>query len=233
MATAADIVRDALKELGVLAAGESLKSEDLADGIRALNRMLGSWANERLLVFGTRRTTHTLVPSASPQTIGASGGIVATRPLRIDGAGVIPSGQSSETPLHILTDAQYQSISDKTVTADVPQRLWVEPTYPNANLWLWPVPTTAATLVLQVWGQISAFAASDVVSLPDGYEDALILSLAMRLAPSYGVAARGTDMEANANEAVASIKRTNTPEVLVEIDPALLGGGGFNINTGE
>lgn len=231
MSTAADIVRDALKELGVLAAGESLRAEDLADGIRALNRLLGTWANDRLLVHGTRRTAYTLTPSLSPHTIGVGGTLNVARPVRIDGAGVIQSG-SGETPLRLLTDTEWRAISDKAATSSVPDSLWVEWTHPTAKLWLSPVPTTAASLVLYTWSRITELLSSDTVSLPDGYEDALVLSLALRMSAAYGVEPSSALVMA-ASDAVSAIRRTNEPESLLRCDPAVLGAGGFNLITGD
>lgn len=232
MATAADIIRDSLKLLGVLAAGESLTAADQTDGLRALNLMLGTWANERLLVHGTRRATYTLTANLSPHTIGASGTFATSRPVRIDRAGIIAAGQTDETPLDVLTDAEYAAIGNKAQTDKTPSRLWAEKTHPNMKLWLWPVTTTAATLVLYTLSRISEFTASDSVSLPDGYEDALIHALALRVAPLFGVEASGTLRE-NAAEALAAIKRTNAPDVLVQLDPGILSGGTFDIYSGD
>lgn len=231
MATAADLIRRALKLLGVLAAGESLSAEDQADGVVELNQLLGSWANERLLVHGARRASYTLTPSLSPHTIGASGTFATTRPLRIDGAGIIMPGTNTELPLDIIADAQYREIADKALTSDVPTQLWVEWTHPNAKLWFWPVPTVAATLVLYTWSRIAEFAASDTVSLPDGYENALAHALALQLAPMFGVEPSGA-LVANATEAVASIKRTNMQTPQAEVDGALLRRSSFDIYTG-
>lgn len=230
MATAADIIRRSLKLLGVLAAGESLSAEDQADGLTELNAMLGTWANERLLVHGTRRSTHTLTPSLSPHTIGTGGTLAVARPLRIDAAGVIRAGDTVETPLRVLTDAEYQAIPDKALTDQVPQRVWVEQTYPTAKLWLWPVPTTAATLVLYTWSRITELAASDTVSLPDGYENALAHALALQVAPMYGVEP-SAQLLGNAADTLAAIKRTNSPDVVSELDPALSAGTPWNIYT--
>lgn len=224
MATAADLIRRSLKLLGVLAAGESLRAEDLADGLVELNLLLGTWANERLLVHGTRRATYTLTASLSPHTIGASGTFATTRPLRIDAVKVIPVGSEQEQPVDILTDGQYQDIGDKTLTSELPTDVWVEQTHPNAKLWLYPVPTTAATLVLYTWSRISEFLSSDTVSLPDGYENALAHALAIQMAPMYGVEPSGT-LQNNASNALAAIQRTNSPDVAAEMDPALLSFG--------
>lgn len=231
MATAADLIRRSLKLLGILAAGEPGKAEDLADGLIELNLLLGTWANERLLVHGVRRASYTLTPSLSPHTIGAGGTFNTTRPLRIDRVGVIAAGQSDETPLTILTDTQYGEIGNKAEAGEVPRSVWVEWTNPTARLWFWPVPTTAAGLVLYTWSRIAELASSDTVALPDGYENALAHALALQIAPMYGVEPTGALVN-NAGEALASAKRTNMQTPQVEVDPALLRGGGFNIFTG-
>lgn len=231
MATAANLIQRALKLLGVLAAGESPTAEDAIDGLTELNLLLGTWANEQLHVHGVRRSTHTLTPGLSPHTIGAGGTFATARPLRIDGAGVIRAGESTETPVDLLTDGQYQEISDKSQTDAAPQRLWVEQTYPAAKLWLWPVPTTAATLVLYARSRITEFAAADAVSLPDGYENALAHALALQWAPMFGVEP-GATLRDNADNALAAIKRTNMQTPLVSVDPALLRGGAFDIYGG-
>jgi hypothetical protein len=224
MATAADLIRRSLKLLGVLAAGESLSAEDQADGLVELNSLLGTWANERLVVHGARRSTHTLTSGLSPHTIGSGGTFNTTRPLRIDAAGIIRAGETTETPIRILSDAEYQGISEKAQQEDAPTRLWVEWTYPTAKLWLWPVPSSAATLVLYTWSRISEFAASDTVSLPDGYENALAHALALQIAPMFGVEPSPL-LTSNAASAIGAIMRTNSPDVLVEMDAGVMPGG--------
>lgn len=233
MATAADLIRRSLKLLGVLAAGESLPAADLSDGLVELNLLLQTWANDRLLVPGARRSTYTLTPSLSPHTIGTGGTFPTARPLRIDGAGFIAVGQIQETPLTLLTDTEYQAIGNKAQVGELPSELWVEWTNPTARLWLWPVPLTAATLVLYTWaGTIAQYAAADTVAVPDGYENALAHALALQWAPMYGVEP-GALLVQNATDALAAIKRTNIQTLLLRADPAILGGGGFNLISGE
>lgn len=232
MATAADLIRRSMKLLGVLAAGESLRAEDQADGLTELNQVLGTWANERLHVHGTRLNAYTLTPNLSPHSIGSGGTLNTTRPLRIDAAAVVPVGATAEIPLRILTDAEFQAVPDKTATATIPSSLWMAQIYPQAHLWLLPVPTTAARLTLYTWSRISEFAAADSVSLPDGYENALAHALALQLAPMFGVEPTGTLLQ-NAADTLAAIKRTNSPMQLLSIDPAVLSGGGFKLYGGD
>lgn len=225
MATAADLIRRSMKLLGVLAAGETPRADEQADGLVELNHLLASWANERLLVHGTRRATYTLTAGLSPHTIGAGGTFDTTRPLRIDRASILRAGDSLEQPLKLLTDAEYQSIADKSQTNDAPQCLWVESTHPTAKLWFWPVPSAAATLVLYTWSRLGSLAATDTISMPDGYENALAHALALQWAPQFGVEPSPTMRETTA-EMLAAIRRTNAPDVVAELDAALIRRGG-------
>ncbi|MGH8525912.1 MAG: hypothetical protein ACREXY_17420, partial [Gammaproteobacteria bacterium] len=204
-----------------------------ADGLVELNLLLGTWANLRLMVHGTRRSTYTLTSSLSPHTIGSGGTFNTTRPLRIDGAGVLAAGSTTgETPLKILTDAEYREIPDKASTSSVPNSVWVEWAHPLAKLWLYPVPTTGATLALYAWSRITEFASSDTVTLPDGYENALAHSLALQWAPLFGVEPSGTLVN-NAAVAIEAIRRTNAQVPLASVDPAISGSGGFSLVTGD
>lgn len=234
MTRAADLVRRSLKLLGVLAPGESLTAADSTDGIVSLNRLFGTWANERLLVHGVRRSTHTLTPGLSPHLMSPSGstGFAVARPVRIEGAGIIRVGQTTETPVEVLSDAQYKAIGDKATSGAVPTRLWVEWTTPSAKLWMWPVPTTAATLVLYTWSRIAEVLAADDVFFPDGYDNALEHALALQLAPMYGVEPSGTLLN-NAAEALAAIQRTNQRTPVLTPDPVTSSGGSFDVQSGD
>ncbi len=245
MASAADIIRRSLKLLGVLGAGESPAAEDQADGLIDLNAMLDTWANERRFIFGNRRATYTLTPNLSPHTVGeggtfpytfpfgmgGGGAIDAPRPLqKPSGVGVIRVGQTVELPLRLLTDDEYQLVPDKTLTDEVPRWLWIEQTFPLANFWFWPVPTSAATVVFYTWSRIAQFNIADQVSLPAGYEDALVHGLALKIAPGYGVQP-AAQLQQNAADILASIQRTNAPDVKSELDPALPQRQAYNIYT--
>jgi hypothetical protein len=245
MASATDIVRRALKLIGVLAAGETPSPESQADGLTELNVLLDSWANERRFIFGTRRAAYTLVPNLSPHTLGeggtfpyvfpfglgGGGAIDAPRPLQLPtGMGIIRVGQTLEAPLKILTDAEYQLVGDKTLTEQVPRWVWIEQTFPLANLWFWPVPTTAATVVLYTLSRIATLAAQDQISLPAGYENALAHALGLQVAPSYGVQPSQTFLD-NAAEAIASIQRTNAPDLKAELDGGIQQRRPYNIYT--
>lgn len=230
MATVADLIRRSLQTLGVLADGETPTASQEADGLEALNDMLDSWATERLLLWATLRSTHTLTPSLTNHTIGTAGTLNTTRPVRIDRASISPSGMpGTETPLDILSDEQWQSLQGKDATG-TPSALWIESAYPLTKLWLNPIPSAADTLVLYTWQQLGRFASTAVdLDLPPGYARAIRYNLAKEMGPEYGVALSGEAMDI-ANESKATLKRLNfKPSYLRSDFPA---GGGFNIITG-
>jgi hypothetical protein len=82
--------------------------------------------------------------------------------------------------------------------------------------------------------QISEIAdLSDELSLPDGYADALVYNLAVRLAPDYGRMVPDMVVMA-AIESMATIKRTGHRPSYLKVDDGLLPHGQtYNILTGE
>lgn len=235
MATVADIISDALKALGILAAGETPSAEEQADAFRALNRMMDSWANERLVLFATSRDTYTLIPGHSPHTLGTEGipDFNATRPLRIDRASIVLAGSdNSELPLNMLSDEEWQITQGKATTG-VPAKLWIETEYPLLKLWLNPIPVNADTLALYTWQQLGRFAlTSTVFNMPPGYEEAIVYNLALRLAPLFGVTL-SPEAALIASDSYAAIKRVNTKPINIGSDPALLRRGPFNVIAGD
>lgn len=231
MATVSDIIRRSLGILGVVAAGETPEAADTSDALEALNDMLDSWAGERLALFATLRSTHTLTPSLAPHTIGSSGTLNTTRPVRIDRASITRVGTTGETPLDILTDAEWQAVQAKTSTG-TPSALWVEPAYPLMKLHLNPIPSAADTLVLYTWQQLGRFASTATTfDLPPGYARAIRYNLAKEMAPDFGVSMSAEAMSI-ADESKATLKRLNLQSSVLRCDPAA-GGGGFNLFTGD
>jgi hypothetical protein len=231
--TVAQIVRDAFLVLGVLASEETPSASEESDALRVLNRMLDSWAAERLVLSATLRSTHTLTVALNPHTIGTGGTFATTRPVRIDRASIIPlAAPGSELPLDMLDDNEFQGLQGKT-TAGRPFALWVETSYPTAKLHLFPIPNAADTLVLYTWQQIGRFTAtSDSFDMPPGYERAIVANLAKALAPQYGVTL-SAEAAADAGESKAALKRLNYKPIYAQCDSAVLGGGGFNIISGD
>lgn len=235
MATARDHITRALRLIGAVASGETAQASELADGITALNGMLGSWANERLMVNALVREELTLVAGTAQYTVGTGGTFSTTRPQKIERAGLeIQSPSVVEIPMKIITVDEYAAISQKDLQSEIPQMVYLDDAYPLATLSFWPVPSTTNHFVMYSWKPITAIAdASDSMSLAPGYDDAVDYNLAVRLAPEYG---KSVSQEV-ANLAMvtkAHIKSMNIKPIYLKSDAAVIPRvTNYNIYTGE
>lgn len=182
MATAADIIKRALRLIGALATGETPSAAEQADGLVSLNSMLDAWRNESLSVYALRDETLTLTGAAS-YTIGPIGNLNTVRPVKIESAYQRVNG--TDYKIRLASAIAWADLAAKSITdADVSDWLYYEPSSPLGKLWLYPTPTTGV-LHLLTWTPFSTFAATDQVALPPGYQDAITYHLAIRLAPEY------------------------------------------------
>ena len=206
--TALDMIKRAYRLIGVYSLGETPSADETVDGLAAMNAMLDSWANEKLMVYAPSLDVITLVPSQSAYTIGPTGGTVSPRPQSIDDATYLVYAGVSY-PIEVITLAQYNSIALKGLTTDIPQALWYRPDYPNGTITLYPVPTVAMTLNLWSWKWLAGFSsATTQITLPPGYEDAIVYNLAEALAPENEVQPPATVVR-KAMLLKKQIKRTN------------------------
>jgi hypothetical protein len=207
MATYQQVINRSLRLIGALGAGATPPAEDTTDVLFALNAMLSSWRNEKLMVYALQDISVTLINGTASYTIGPSGaGTTATNPVKIESARVTKS--DIDYPVELIDDKRYNAISQKTSTSDIPSYLYWNFSQGNGTAYVFPVPTEANTLKLSVWTPLSSVAAADTVTLPPGYEDAIAYNLAVRIAPEFEQNASETVI-ALARDTKASIKRVN------------------------
>lgn len=233
--TGLELVTAALRKLGVVASGESVSSSEAIDGLSETNRMLARWSNDGLIVHTKVREALSLVVGTQDYTMGSGADFDTTRPLKIEEATILDASSNLEYSLRKVTLKEWASIADKSQTSTLPTDLFIAGTYPNETLYLYPVPSSAHTLVLWSWKPLTAIASlTTAISLPPGYDDAMIYNLALRLAPEYGRAV--PDVVAGlAVDSLAAIKRMNIKPSYLQISEALPVGGNsaFDINTGD
>lgn len=190
--TVQDIVTDALTEIGVLAPGEVASAADAAIGLRRLNQILDMCAARKLYAYTQLFSSHTLTPNLNPHLIGPTGSttlVVTQRPVRIESASLILNNVSPnvDVPINIRDKDWYAQQSVKPLTSSVPTDLYYQPDFADGKIYLWPVPTTAYGLRLETWGLLSQFAAiTEAFSMPPGYRNALMLTLAEALCNPFG-----------------------------------------------
>jgi hypothetical protein len=116
--TAQDLITGALRNINVLAAGETPSAGDAADALQVLNDMLESWSIDHLSVYSVVENLLTFTPGQYQYTIGNPTGGTFT--------GTITSGSPTITGVTIpsalvvggtLTDVQAAIPSGTTITA--------------------------------------------------------------------------------------------------------------------
>lgn len=183
MSTGRDLVITALKTAGILTQGETPTSEEVVDGLGVLNRMLASWSNDSLVIYARTFENFPLSSGVGDYTIGPGATFNTVRPMHIIDAFV--RQDTLDYWLSIVPDEQYDSIAYKNIDS-IPQILNYTAQYPQATIRIYPKPQNSFTLYLRSEKQLSTITLNDDISLPPGWEDALVYNLAVRLAPVYG-----------------------------------------------
>lgn len=190
--TAADIITRAMRKVNLLPSDQSASTADLNSALTELNDLLDTWAAMKLYAYNVSFAQYTLIANHSPHTIGPSTADfnVTQRPVRIEGATLVLTDVTPNVDrpiLRIRDDAWWNAQAVKGLTSSVPTDLYYSPDFPNGSLYFWPVPSYAWDVRLETWGILAQFAdTSTSFSMPPGYRNALTLSLAERLAESFG-----------------------------------------------
>jgi hypothetical protein len=182
MTTALGIIKSAMRKAGVLTKNETPSADEAQDALDTLNELIASISNDSLIVYARTVESFSLVAGTKSYTIGSGATFNTTRPIKIISA-YIRSG-TVDTPLHMVSDEQYATISVKS-TGGTPEYLNYTNAFPQATINLYPSPDSADTIYLVTEKELSSFALSDTVSLPPGWKRMLIYNLAIELAPEY------------------------------------------------
>jgi hypothetical protein len=232
-----DILKRALRLIGVVASGEPLPADQLKDGLEAFNDMVDVWNTEKLIIWVLARNTFTLTIGTNPFEIGpgvAAPGLNAPRPNRIEqGQAWITGGTlgTTETELEVLTLQQWAS-EQLPDSSGIPSELYYEPTFPLGKIRFDVKPDAAYTLILyleQMLSQVFVDGTTSELALPPGYKDAIVHNLAIRLAPEYGKPAP-PEVVISAVEGKASVKRLNQKPLYLYGDPELTARRGASLS---
>ena len=120
---------------------------------------------------------------------------------------------------------KYDDLTYKALAGANTQAVYYEATYPNGTLYLYPI-ASGCTLKIRVLNSVKQFASTSVnIDMPEGYEDAIMLALAIRMAPSYGKQVN-PDTKQAARRAMNAIKVTNQVIPTMDLPDAVMGRSG-------
>jgi hypothetical protein len=233
--TAADQINGALRLIGQLAEGEVPSAATSQDALAALNQMLDSWSTERLAVYSTQDQIYNWQPGVRTITMGPSGFFTAERPILMDDATYFRDASTNVSyGIKLINNEQYNNIAVKTVTSTYPQLMWVNMTYPDVEIYIYPVPTRVLEFHFVSVRPLATPAALDtVLAFPPGYLRAFRFNLAAELAAEFGVEP-SPQVQRIAMTSKRDLKRINNPDDVMAMPAALLvNRPRFNIFTGN
>ena len=226
--TAGEQINRALRLIGMLAEGETPSAATAQDSLMALNQMIDSWNTERLSVFSTIDQIINWPVGSINETLGPTGSLVrlngtAVRPVLVDDSTYFKDpGTGVSYGVKLINQQQYNGIAVKTVTSTFPQVMFVNMTYPDVDLFIYPRPTR-----LLEWHFISVEQLTQPANLstdilfPPGYLRAFTYNLACEIAPEFGVEPSPT-VSRLAMTSKRNLKRINNPDDIMSMPYSLI-----------
>lgn len=232
MATAGDIIQDALQAAGVIGVGQVPLAENTQLALRQLNRMIGQWNRKRWLVYQLVDTAFTATGALS-YSVGAGGNFNIARPDRIEYAyfrglnTAVPN--QVDYPLMILESREdYSRISLKQLSS-FGYYCFYDPAYPLGAFYPWPLLSDQYEMHILTKAVLSTLATlATSVLLPPEYEEAIQWNLALRLRPLFQLPPDET-VTAMAAASLNTIRGANAAVSRLSMPSPLRIGGNYNI----
>ena len=216
--TAGDQINGALRLIGQLAEGEEPSAATATDALAALNQMIDSWNTERLSIFSTQDQIFSWLPGFATRTLGPTGDFVGNRPILIDDSTYFRDPSSNISfGIKLVNQQQYNGIAVKTVTSTYPQVMFVNMTYPDITMTVYPVPTKVLEWhIVSVEELTTAALLSTPLAFPPGYLRAFRYNLACEIAPEFGVEP-SPQVSRIAMYSKRNLKRINNPDDIMSL----------------
>lgn len=224
MASAAEQINGALRLIGMLAEGETPSAATSQDALTALNQMIDSWNTERLAVFSTQDQVFNWLPNRITQTLGPTGDFVGNRPILIDDSTYFRDpGNGISFGIKLINQQQYDGIAVKTVTSTYPQVMFVNNTYPDITMSVYPVPTKTLEWHFVSVEELTAPASlATTLFFPPGYLRAFKYNLACEIAAEFGVEPPPS-VQRIAMTSKRNLKRINNPDDIMSLPYSIVG----------
>lgn len=191
--SAQDIIKAAMRVLGLLAKSETPTADELQDGFQALNFMIDSWSAKRLISTALIKENFPLTANKQSYVIGVGGDFNTVKPIMISSA-YYTDNNGIRYPLAIYTRAQYDSFDDADFVQAPPSGIFYDPgqiqqSTQMGTIYVFNIPDSSRpyTLYIQSQKYFTEFVnLTDTVTFPPAYYKALKYGLALEIAPEYG-----------------------------------------------
>lgn len=248
MATTRELLSGAHRLLGLVNSGNVLPEAVYQDNLVALNQMIDSWSTERLAVFCTQDQTYYWDAGERIRTLGPTGDFVyilanqSDTPIVTQGDDYIGVDDATTQRPILLEDStyfrdpttnvsygikfinqlQYNNIAVKTVQSTYPQVMFVNNTFPNITLSVYPVPNRMLEFhFISVQPLANPTTLETNLEFPPGYLRAFRYNLALELAPEFNVEP-SAEVRRIAMYSKRNLKRINNPDDLMAMPYSLM-----------
>ena len=186
-----DIIKGALRKIGVVAQGEVPTSDQITEASFALNLMVKAWEADGMPLWALRTTAIPLTDGVNAYNIGITKTVNTDKPLKVIQAWIRDTTSNVDVPMRILTKQEYSILGNKT-TSGKPIQIYYEPLSDYGILHVFPTPASIDAANNQIYityqRPYEDFSiATDTPDFPQEWYDAVVYGLAVRLAPEYGL----------------------------------------------
>jgi len=191
-----EIIKRALRLIGVVAQGETPTAVQIDEAAQALNGLVLAWQADGMPLWAIKIPNMPLIAGKRQYEFGTTQvppEVGVPKPLKVLQAWYHNSTSNVDVPMRIVTEQQYNMLGNKTIQG-LPIQIWYQPKKDTGTLTVYQVPDSYTeqniTLGFVYQAPFSTFDAStDVPDFPQEWYDAVTYGLATRLAPEYGVPA--------------------------------------------
>jgi hypothetical protein len=226
--TGGDLIASAARLAGILASGETLTGNEIADSQIILQQMIDEWQADGLKIFTTQITTFPFVLGQQTYTLGTGGQFNMPRPASIHRMGcqiLSNPTQPSEIPMTMLDDDGWANVRVKNIGGSYPLFVYDDGAFPLRNLNFWVIPGLACNLVIYSWQPLTTFTdLTTDITFPPAYAQALRYNLAIALSAEFRTPLLPQVVQI-AMSSLASLKDINLPAPVLRCDPGLTGTG--------
>ena len=239
--TASDVIKAALRGIGVIGKSEVPSADEMMDALQSLNLMLEQWSARSLIVRGTQQFNNVLTANKYSYTIGTGGNFNTLKPIDITSA-FIRDANNVDTGLDIVSREEYDSYEDKIITTGRPVALCfdagaAQQASQMGTVLFYYIPDTsvAYTVYMQMQVALTNFAnLTSTVTFEAKYGEPMKYELMIRLWREYHETSKPIpdDIRALASRAMCVLEKTNhvLPRAVLEVPPRKTV---FNIYTGD
>lgn len=218
--TTGDLITLALRNIGVLAAGEPASDEDMDDALAIAQEMIEAWSIEKLMVPAVTHESFDIstVGAAGQYTIGSSGTLNTVWPFDVVDVRIISGDRHYTLEKVGLKKWAGNPVKD---SIRIPTEFYYEPSYPLGKIYLDSITETTQSMKV-----VSHKAITDLPALtastayPPGFNTCIRVNLEVWLPPAFEKPVN-PDTRKLAKELKRGIKRVNSTPLNMKVDPAL------------